>query len=518
MATQYSITQFPSNTLNTGDELSLSGSNNLVWRDGTKVKLYNGSKTIQLDDNGSDLAISGNLVAWAADDDLLLYNGDKTTELINKKSRDVQLAGNKLVWSSATIGTNGVQKDEIYYYNGEKTVQLTSGGNDTDPHLASDHTAFLDSSKNVRLYHIPTGNTRTISANGNNADIQIEGNFVVWRSIAADDIFLYNITTGATLNLSSFIPNNSGNSAPQLSGGNIVWTGSDGSDQDVYLYNIATGITNKLTNNSTKDEGVKISGNTVAWIGNDGNDSEIYVYDVATKTTTQMTNNTINEANLRLAGSSMAWVGLKNSTSGDVYLATLTTESASTTTLPDSVANIKLTGFRNVDVTGNSANNTITGNVGKNALKGLGGNDYLIGGYGKDALLGGEGDDALLGGGRSDTLTGEAGRDLFVFDINGQFRRSIMGTDDITDFKKGDDRVVLDRTTFTKLGDGALSFKTVLSAKEAETNSALITYVRSTGMLYYNENGLGNGFGKGGKFADLANNASLAAADFLVQA
>lgn len=61
-------------------------------------------------------------------------------------------------------------------------------------------------------------------------------------------------------------------------------------------------------------------------------------------------------------------------------------------TLPDNVENLTLTGYFNVDGTGNSLNNVIIGNSGNNTL---------AGGLGFDTLQGGAGDDAytLVGGG-----------------------------------------------------------------------------------------------------------------------
>ena len=53
-------------------------------------------------------------------------------------------------------------------------------------------------------------------------------------------------------------------------------------------------------------------------------------------------------------------------------------------TLPDNVENLTLTGFLNLDITGNGLNNILTGNSGDNRLDGKGGNDTGYGGPGND--------------------------------------------------------------------------------------------------------------------------------------
>lgn len=171
-------------------------------------------------------------------------------------------------------------------------------------------------------------------------------------------------------------------------------------------------------------------------------------------------------------------------------------------------------------IKGNEARNSLSGNDGKDKLTGLAANDQLSGGQGQDRLEGGDGDDRLTGGTENDRLTGNAGQDRFIFDYGTVFN-STDGQDRITDFEQGQDKLVLDRSTFSALS-GAISFATVKTITEAETSAALITYIRSTGRLYYNQNGSIAGFGSGGVFATLdqsqSANGKLTTADFQLQA
>lgn len=161
----------------------------------------------------------------------------------------------------------------------------------------------------------------------------------------------------------------------------------------------------------------------------------------------------------------------------------------------------------------------VAGTQGKDQITGSNGRNTLSGNRGADRLTGLEGDDRLSGGVGRDQLTGNAGRDQFIFDHGAAFR-STDGQDQIKDFEKGRDKIVLDRGTFTALSK-KVSFAAVQTVAEAELSSALVTYLRSTGRLYYNANGAATGFGTGGLFATLSNpqstNGNLSAADFSTQ-
>ncbi|MBD2028280.1 Calx-beta domain-containing protein [Leptolyngbya sp. FACHB-711] len=156
----------------------------------------------------------------------------------------------------------------------------------------------------------------------------------------------------------------------------------------------------------------------------------------------------------------------------------------------------------------------IVGTPKNDILVGSVGNDTIIGEAGQDNLNGEAGNDQLNGGAGSDILTGGAGKDRFVFDLGKRFSKKQMGVDQISDFKKGEDKIVLDRTTYTKLRQPL--FASVKNAAQARTSDASITYLRSTGALFYNENGGKAGFGSGGQFADLANGLNLTKSDLVI--
>lgn len=193
-----------------------------------------------------------------------------------------------------------------------------------------------------------------------------------------------------------------------------------------------------------------------------------------------------------------------------------TVEASITYTLGFNLENLTLTGSGAIDGTGNNLNNILIGNSRNNTLNGGDGNDTLIGGGGNDILVGGAGNDVLTGGGNND---------LFLYNTNTAFRSGAVGIDRITDFVKGSDKIVLDKTTFTALRSLAATgfsiaseFAVVSSDAAAQASAAKIVYNQGTGSLFYNQNGASAGFGSGAQFATLTSNPLLAASDFMIQA
>ncbi|MCB9956449.1 MAG: right-handed parallel beta-helix repeat-containing protein [Caulobacterales bacterium] len=107
-------------------------------------------------------------------------------------------------------------------------------------------------------------------------------------------------------------------------------------------------------------------------------------------------------------------------------------------------------------VTGGNGSDTINGGGSAVILFGFGGDDTLVGGDGPDDLFGGDGNDILSGGGGDDRivggpgdnrLEGGAGSDIFAF-----YGKS-FGTNVITDFTPGEDRICLGADILKGRGD-----------------------------------------------------------------
>jgi Ca2+-binding RTX toxin-like protein len=167
------------------------------------------------------------------------------------------------------------------------------------------------------------------------------------------------------------------------------------------------------------------------------------------------------------------------------------------------------------NLTGSSHSDGLIGNANANTLKGAGGGDFLSGMGGADKLIGGSGNDRLNGGLGNDTLTGGTGNDRFDFTT----RPGTSNTDKITDFHNaaGDnDTIQLSHTAFSSLGaKGHLQAGYFHAGTAAHDANDHVIYDRSTGKLYYDDDG--NGAHAQVCFATLTNHpANVSAADFVV--
>ena len=145
---------------------------------------------------------------------------------------------------------------------------------------------------------------------------------------------------------------------------------------------------------------------------------------------------------------------------------------------------------------------------------GGGSSDRLTGNALNNTLIGNSGDDILVGGAGNDSLSGGIGRDRFIFSLGSRFNRTQIGIDTILDFTRKQDKLVCDRTTFK--GVKKISFASVKNLAQAQQSTAQFTYIRKTGALCFNANGIKSGFGNGGQFADLANGFNLTAKDIIL--
>ncbi|NEP86734.1 MAG: S8 family serine peptidase [Okeania sp. SIO2C2] len=205
----------------------------------------------------------------------------------------------------------------------------------------------------------------------------------------------------------------------------------------------------------------------------------------------------------------------------------LTEDTSQTEPFDEGTGNDTIVGFAGNDtlagsggddsIIGRRGNDSLYGQDGDDVLEGRLGFDHLFGGDGNDEMNGGQGRDRLNGGSGNDTLSGGASIDRFIFATNQEFDADDIGVDEITDFVVGQDKILLDRTTFTAINSITTEFTTVTSNNAAATSESVIVYNTSNGGLFYNTNGSAGGFGDGAQFATLSNGALLEVDDFVIR-
>ncbi|WP_071518285.1 calcium-binding protein [Geitlerinema sp. PCC 9228] len=128
-------------------------------------------------------------------------------------------------------------------------------------------------------------------------------------------------------------------------------------------------------------------------------------------------------------------------------------------------------GKDNDSVEGGSGDDFLFGNVGNDIVSGGIGNDLLHGGQNEDELNGGDGNDTLHGDIGFDTLTGEGGSDEFALSLQ-------SGTDTITDFESGTDKISLpDGVSFSDLQVAAAGEDTTISLANSGQQLAVLSNV-----------------------------------------
>ncbi len=139
--------------------------------------------------------------------------------------------------------------------------------------------------------------------------------------------------------------------------------------------------------------------------------------------------------------------------------------------------------------------------------------EAVYGGSGADALTGTAAANRLVGRGGGDTLTGGDGADEFVFNA---ILEGAANPDHVTDFRHGEDKLVLDREVFDLLVAGGLALQNFSSGSTGAAADAddFVVYNQVTGELSYDADG--DGAGASLVIALLGSTPALSATDFLV--
>lgn len=185
------------------------------------------------------------------------------------------------------------------------------------------------------------------------------------------------------------------------------------------------------------------------------------------------------------------------------------------TLLGNGGGDVLLAGIGSDRVEAGAGDDMVSGDLGDDVLLGEAGNDLVFGGQGADEIDGGDGGDVLFGGRDSDSirggtgndwiagdqgadcLSGGVGSDTFSFNGYGNPENTVeeIGGDTITDFTTGEDKIALDRTVFSAIGDTLEAVEFLKTDNVAGASSAeliKLIYNPETGELIYNPTSAAN--------------------------
>jgi len=172
------------------------------------------------------------------------------------------------------------------------------------------------STNSVHVYNLTAGNEIEISGIfGSTSDIiHVYGNKVIW-SDHGDDIFMYNISSGNTTEISS-----DGNS-PDIYRNNVIFTktiydDNHNSYDNVFLYNTSSkNITQLTVGDDAKYYTIAIYENKIVWnkVNTANLSSDVYLYDITTRQETKISESG-SASNPDIYGNVVVWQESRNGT------------------------------------------------------------------------------------------------------------------------------------------------------------------------------------------------------------
>jgi beta propeller repeat protein len=279
---------------------------------------------------GGRVDISDRYAVWSSykygNLDIFIYNlptkvVSRTTNASDQNSPAVY--GDRVVWVDSLNGGS-----DIYLQNMTSKVQtrvITNGGSEF-PDIYGDYIAYFKYSgtneKDIYLYNIKTkASTKVEGSIRSDADLlRVYKNKLIWWMSTNDEtnsgVYIYDITTETKTK----IIHNAYN--PNIYENSIVFDRQTSEyTNDIFMYNITSGKTTQLTTNSDDQRRPIIYGNSVIWLDDRNTGGQIYAYDLKTKQ--QIHTASGNNEWTAIFGSKVAAIRYNGDSGRDVYLLTV---------------------------------------------------------------------------------------------------------------------------------------------------------------------------------------------------
>lgn len=203
--------------------------------------------------------------------------------------RQMDIDGNRAVWQG-----NGF--NDIFFFDGTfdpvtlapNILNITGNSptGESDPHILGDYIVYAGGG--IFAYNINTQTTIQVApAAAAQGNLDIDGGTVVWsqRSGSFNTIMTADLSAATPVPVAVFPigsgPGATGNQLrPKISGDNVIWLAPGvGGFNDIFVHNLTTGITTNVSNSAAEDTGHQIDNGVIVWSNDALGDPDVYVFD-----------------------------------------------------------------------------------------------------------------------------------------------------------------------------------------------------------------------------------------------
>lgn len=258
-----------------------------------------------------------------------LYKGDTGESIMLESDASFNIGFSPIVndLGVAWHAIDGVERDyEIFFYDffSNTSTKITQDAVDQVPVGISSKGILLNKIKRQERIGLPVENEQVFWYNnstqeleqlskgsGPSAGIGISDSKIAWTEFDGNDleIFLYDIDSGITTQITDNFVDDVGIATTGLSGSNLVWNRVDGTQTNVFFYNGESGVTKQLTSSNTGNLATGISGSNILWSNFDENGQvdEVFFYNGDTDIVTQVTKSDNSNFAVGISGSKLVW-------------------------------------------------------------------------------------------------------------------------------------------------------------------------------------------------------------------
>jgi hypothetical protein len=200
------------------------------------------------------------------------------------------------------------------------TTQLTDNQvDDWEPKVYGNHVVWMEGAPggpwNLRLYdadrhtadEVPDSTVRY-------GQYELKGDLLVWPQVqdGSSDVKVLRLSTGKTLTIDSWGPEVK-NVFARTDGRYVLVAAESQQDSwDLLLYDTVTNTQKKIASGAIADDwryldDRRLADGAVVWSASDGHDNEIFLYDIASGTTTQLTHNEVSDTEPEVGRGYVLW-------------------------------------------------------------------------------------------------------------------------------------------------------------------------------------------------------------------